>query len=1155
MEKLDRRDWRFLLLCLAVIAVSGLVTARLFRRAFPEATIEFRVNRDGARRLGEAFLKERGRDIAGHRFAGRFDVAETPKVYLERTLGLERAGGLYGREAKVWLWEMRWFRSGVKQEEQVTVSPLGDLVSWESVRREDAPGARLPQVEARSLALRFLEGRGLSADSLDPIEATPKERPNRTDWTFVDEKRGVRLGEATVRYETTVAGAELTGFQEFVHVPEAWTRDYARLRSKNNAAGAADTVGLLLTLIAMIAVLITKIVRKDVPWKLVGAFGVVGFVLALLSSLNDLPLTLFNYDTTSSLESHVAKQLVLGIFGALATAAFVAFVVAAAEPIYRERFPRQPSLSGAFSPRGIRTKKFFLSVLLGYALTAFFFAYQAVFYVVADRFGAWAPAEVPFDNMLNTAFPWATVLLVGFLPAVSEEGMSRMFSIAFLDRLGVGRLVAVVVPAFVWGFGHSTYPNQPFFIRGLEVGFAGVLIGALMLRYGVVPLLVWHFTVDATYTALLMLRSGNAYYVGSGAVAAGILLAPLAACAALALRRGGFEPEAGLTNGDEGFVPAPAAPPEVPEPVQAARPVAGRTLALAGVAAALLASSFLLPSPPLAGIADDAVGRARAEALARDFLRSNGAPPERYRVVSYLGTGFADDEAVRNTEPAEQGRLPGFSPAAARYVLAQGGTEAFRGLAADKLPLAFWVVRFVEPEKKEEWKVLVDARRGRVCAFANPIEESAPAGPPPSEQRARARALGAAGKLGYPASEYQVLEVGTKARPKRVDTTVVLQAGAPGIGEARPRLTAVFHGPLLAAFYPSIRVPEQFLRDEQKTSPVEWLLLSVKIVAAGGFLGVGLIVFLRIVRRPEFRWKSLRGPLAVVALFGVAVAANSLPTRLRLYDTSAAFSTYRVFTAIALGVRWIGIVVAAVVAFVLVGGARPGWRRAVRRSGRLGDAFLRAAIVTAGLFGLGRWMALLAARFPAFDVPNPTLPAALEKAVPGLACLASAAFSTLVVASGAAVVAIAAPEPFFRKPFARAAALAGLVLIVLPTGFHSGAEFALDLLPPLAAAAWLAVAAFLVLKDHVAAWVLLGALAFGGRAAAALLGQSAQADRAAGWVGVALIAAAAVSLLAGGRDVATAVPADGATGAEQPGAAAQGGTGGSEGGVTGETSS
>jgi hypothetical protein len=60
------------------------------------------------------------------------------------------------------------------------------------------------------------------------------------------------------------------------------------------------------------------------------------------------------------------------------------------------------------------------------------------------------------------------------------------------------------------------------------------------------------------------------------------------------------------------------------------------------------------------------------------------------------------------------------------------------------------------------------------------------------------------------------------------------------------------------------------------------------------------------------------------------------------------------------------------------------------------------------------------------------------------------------------------------------------------------------------------------LKDHVAAWVLFGALAFGGRAAAAILGQTAAADRTAGWVGVALIAIAVVGLLAGRREAVSA---------------------------------
>src|SRR5262249_17219374 len=156
--------------------------------------------------------------------------------------------------------------------------------------------------------------------------------------------------------------------------------------------------------------------------------------------------------------SFVTAFMLQAVLGALAFGAIIALFTAAAEPIYRERHPGKIALSSYLTWRGLRTKSFFKQTLLGLAMMLFFAAYQSVFYMVAARLGAWAPLEVPYNNMLNTAIPWALVLFVGFFPAVSEEFISRLFSVPFLDkhlaRLGLPRraalVAAVAIASYIW---------------------------------------------------------------------------------------------------------------------------------------------------------------------------------------------------------------------------------------------------------------------------------------------------------------------------------------------------------------------------------------------------------------------------------------------------------------------------------------------------------------------------------------------------------------------------------------------------------------------------------------------------------------------------------------------------------------------------------
>ena len=67
-----------------------------------------------------------------------------------------------------------------------------------------------------------------------------------------------------------------------------------------------------------------------------------------------------------------------------------------------------------------------------------------------------------------------------------------------------------------------------------------------MLRFGIMATLIWHYSVDALYTAFLLLRSPNHYLMVSGGVAAGIMLIPLIVALAAYLEdrhvRGGRNP-------------------------------------------------------------------------------------------------------------------------------------------------------------------------------------------------------------------------------------------------------------------------------------------------------------------------------------------------------------------------------------------------------------------------------------------------------------------------------------------------------------------------------------------------------------------------------------------------------------------------------------
>ncbi len=594
---LTSADRRVIATAILVAGISLAIGIKYFSHVFPEAAIEFRVNRDDSTPIATSYLAQRGLSLNGYRHAAVFDYDDDAKVYLERTQGLARMNTLTRGPIHMWHWSHRWFKPQQKEEFRVEVTPSGEVVGFSHELLESAPGANLDSPAARALAEKFLvEVMNRNLADLEFVDSVNEKRPARTDYSFTWKQKDVNLGDGSLRIEVGIDGNQVVEYREFVKIPDEWSRDYKKLRARNENANIVDEVLWILLSISGLALLVQRLRQRDVPMRLSLGFGLTAALLFFLGQLNEFSQAQFGYNTTDSYSSFASGFIVEKLLAALGIGAFIFLLLASTEPLYREAYPQFVSLRRYFSWQGLRSRQFFIANVVGIALTFFFFAYQSVFYLVANRLGAWAPAEVPFSDLLNTRFPWVMVLFIGFFPAVSEEIQFRAFAIPFLRKyLKVGPF-AIVLAAFIWGFLHSAYPNQPFFIRGLlKLGFGGIIVGIIMLRFGIMATLIWHYSVDALYTAFLLLRSPNHYLMISGGIAAGIMLVPLMASLAAYLQTGTFSAEDNLLNAAE-CKPEPklelvAAPPETSLAYQ---PLSSSRLMLAGVLTVIFASVAMI---------------------------------------------------------------------------------------------------------------------------------------------------------------------------------------------------------------------------------------------------------------------------------------------------------------------------------------------------------------------------------------------------------------------------------------------------------------------------------------------------------------------------------------------------------------------------------
>ena len=809
-QRLDKKDIISLLIALLILISSYLFIQKYHKVAFPGQSINFQISKEDAFLKAQKFLNNQDVDINDfENSVGSFDYPQMTKIFIEKELGIEKSHKFFTKDFNIWQWSIRYFSPLKEDEIKLSFATTGELRIYNHIIPEEKAINSVASEQAIAVAETFInENTDLDLNQWELKEKSSESKKARVDYSYTYRKKNVDINGAYFEVRIKVYGNRVGYFKEYMKLPEYWERDYKKLRSQNNTTNLISMVFLLLLGISSIVYFVYSAIRKTIKVKTGLIFGITAFVIYLISQLNTLPLHLFYFNTNQTISNFYIDLLIGAILGGLLYGSAVFFLTASGEALYKDFLPKKNRLLCSFSPNGMKSKEFFSATIIGFVLAFLFISFQIIFYIIAENLGAWSPAEVSYSELLNTKFPWLFILFSGFIPAVSEEFCFRLYGIPIINKISKSKLFAVLITAVIWGFAHSNYANQPFWIRGLEVSLFGIAIGYIFIHFGIVATLVWHFTVDAFLTLIMFSKSGNLNILIPSYITACIALLLLAYNLFFYFRNKGFLVEDKMRNESEipedkidNFLETS----EIITHKSVKRPnLSKRQIYIILTATILSLATFFLPIKKLGSYFKYNTPQQEILKTAKSFLHDQGIDPDRFH------------NAVTITQDCDNSCL--------KYFTENTTIDTANFIFANYLPnIVSYQIRFFNEQEKEEFLVYIHPMDNIVTAFEHKIEEDA-ISYDLSKELAQLKVQQFLVQQNIDIKDFNLIESFSEVKKNRTDHTFTYESFTDfpaNINDARLRISFVVKGDEIGYYKSWYKVPTAWTREQTKQTPLD----------------------------------------------------------------------------------------------------------------------------------------------------------------------------------------------------------------------------------------------------------------------------------------------------------------------------------------------
>ncbi|MEO8055033.1 MAG: hypothetical protein ABI768_07760, partial [Acidobacteriota bacterium] len=153
-------------------------------------------------------------------------------------------------------------------------------------------------------------------------------------------------------------------------------------------------------------------------------------------------------------------------------------------------------------------------------------------------------------------------------------------------------------------------------------------------------------------------------------------------------------------------------------------------------------------------------------------------------------------------------------------------------------------------------------------------------------------------------------------RKARRDTRVVFESKTDRAGEAARRLFVSLAGDVPSLYATALKLPEEWVRQREKSTPPKYAALVWKILGLGTLFGLLLVEVVKVARAGVVPWRRALALGALLTLPALLARAAGLPVVLARYDSQFTLPVFYVIVGVGLVV---GILVSFFLAFLAAG--------------------------------------------------------------------------------------------------------------------------------------------------------------------------------------------------------------------------------------------